>query len=117
MRSVWGTSVTVPVTISTSYYYYYVPQTKLGNILFLLCFLLLLLRSSVSNGRPYCFRSVSFSLLLFFLPILCTRFLENDSPDFHQTFKSDRYLSEPCRKFSSLMTSLPVARYGRFSDF
>ena len=43
--NVWGTSVTVPVTISTSYY---VPQTKFGNILFLLCFLLLL-RSSVST--------------------------------------------------------------------
>ena len=34
--SVWGTSVTVPVTISTSY----VPQTKWGNILVLLGFLL-----------------------------------------------------------------------------
>jgi hypothetical protein len=26
--SVWGTSVTVPVTISTSYYYYYFPAMK-----------------------------------------------------------------------------------------
>ena len=31
---------------------YYVPQTKFGNILFLLCFFLLL-RSSVPDGRPY----------------------------------------------------------------
>ena len=36
LGSVWGTSVTVPVTIRTSY----VPQTEFGNILFLLCFLL-----------------------------------------------------------------------------
>ena len=38
----------VGLTISGNY----VPQTKFGNILFLLCFLL---RSSVFNGRPYCY--------------------------------------------------------------
>ena len=50
----------------------------------------LLLRSSVSNGRSYCYPIVSFSLLLlFFLQILYSRFLKNGSIDFHDIFRTD----------------------------
>ena len=52
--------------------------------------LLLLLRSSVSNGRPYCFCLVSFSLLFFFfLPFLFRGFLQKASIDFHEIFTHD----------------------------
>ena len=53
-----------------------------------------LLRSSVSNGRPYCYCIVSFSLFLllffFFLPILCRGFLGIGWVDFHEIFRTDR---------------------------
>jgi len=50
-----------------------------------------LLRSSVSNGRPYCYSSVSFSLLLFFF--FLTRFLQNAWTDFHEIFRDGVYWS------------------------
>lgn len=55
---------------------------------------LLVLSSFVSNRWPYCFRSVSFSLLLFFLQNLCTQFLKNGSADFYETFRFKRCWSE-----------------------
>ena len=43
--------------------------------------------------KTYCYSIVSFSLLLFFfLPILCTRFLENESTDLHEIFRTDENL-------------------------
>ena len=61
---VWGTSVTVPVTISTSY----VPQTKLGNILFLLCFLLLCSPNGVWEHIVFTrFLIIIIIIILFFL--------------------------------------------------
>ena len=61
----------------------YVPQTKFGKILFLLCFLSL--RSSVFNGRTYCYfpiifqRKILLLLYCFFFPIFFSyRFCAED---------------------------------------
>ena len=53
-------------------------------------FSLLLLRSSVSNGRPYCYSSVSFSSYYFFF---LTPFLQNAWTDFHEIFRDCVYWS------------------------
>ena len=49
----------------------------------------------------YCF---FWSIIVFFLPILCTRFLEKGSTDLHTIFRTD----------GIFFSSIPVARYRRF---
>ena len=42
------------------------------------------------NGRPYCYSSASFSLLLLFF--FLTRFLQNAWSDFHEILRDGVYL-------------------------
>ena len=91
----------------------YVPQTKFGNILFLLCFLL---RSSVSHGRPYSYCTVSSSYYLFPL-FLSGRFLRDDWMDLLEIFRVDVIYFGVYIFVVSLKKSLSVAKYGRFPSF
>lgn len=66
------------------------------KILLLFYVFFFLLRFSVSIGRPFVFVLFLFLhyFFLFFQHILCLQFLKNDSTDFHQSFKYNRYWSE-----------------------
>ena len=58
------------------------------------------------NRRPYCYSSVSFSLLLLFF--FLTRFLQNAWTDFHEIFRDGVYWSRKTENNFCVMTSLPV---------
>ena len=76
----------------------------------------LLLRSSVSNGRPYCYSSVSFSLLLL-LFLFLTRFLKNAWMDFYEIFRDGVYWSRKIENNFSCDDVTSGLKYWRFSDF
>ena len=82
--SVWGTSVTVPVTISTSY----VPQTKWGNILVLLCFLLCS-PNEVGEHIGFTLFLIIIILLLLSARFLSANVLRDYWRDQHETFQDD----------------------------
>ena len=71
------------------------------------------LRSSFSNGRPYCYSSVSFSLLFFFL----TRFFQNAWTDFHEIFRDGIYWSRNTENNFSCDDVTSGLSYWRFPDF
>ena len=68
------------------------------------------------NGRPYCYSSVSFSLLLLFFFFL-TRFLQNAWTVFHEIFRDCVYSSKKTENnfWCDDVTSGP--RYWGFSNF
>ena len=77
-----------------------------------------LLRSSVSNGRPYCFCQVSFSLLFFFSYRFCSAdFLKTTRLIFMKFSHMIPYDKNLLYFFLVLMTSLPVSKNRRFCVF
>ena len=77
--------------------------------------LIQLLGSSVSNGRPFYYSIVSFSLLLllflFFLQFLCRRFLGDGSIDQVEIFRKGVSSTKPDPSFLFFRNLLPVGSY------
>ena len=69
------------------------------------------------NGRPYCYSSVSFSLLLLLFFFFLTRFLQNAWTDFHEIFRDGVYWSSKIENNFSCDDVTSGPRYWRFSDF
>ena len=78
--------------------------------------LFLLLRPSLSDGRPYSDCTVS-SSSYFFPHFLSGRFLRDDLMDLLEIFRVDVKVNEVDRFLLSSKNSLPVGKYGRFSIF
>ena len=66
----------------------------------------------MSNGKPYCYSSVSFSLLLLFFFV--TRFLQNAWTDFHEIFRDG--VSWP-RKTKNNFSCDDITSVLRFDNF
>ena len=70
-------------------------ETKKNSSCYSIVSFSLLLRSSVSNGRPACYSIISFTLLLhncilIFLTVFYRDYLLNGSIDFHEIFRTNR---------------------------
>ena len=97
------------------------PKRSLENILFLLCFLLLL-RFSVSAENLIVILKVFlyyyyYYYFSFFLQILCRQVLGDAWFDVRQIFRDDRYWLEVYREFKIFSYVNYYVRYWRFNDF
>ena len=85
-------------------------------IIILIIILIIIIKVFRLNGRPYCYSSVSFSLLLLFFFFL-TRFLQHALTDFHEIFRHGVYWSIKIENNFSCDDVTSGPRYWRFSDF